>query len=595
MNDPIVQNQSDVCEAAARRVESAAQALGREWRGYAPLMELSSRFRQHCEELAATRGLEMETISFVGPKKSGKSTTIRLLVQDESVRNRIKAGPALRDSTEKLVWIGPKQPSGIDPALEEYVPCPEGAMPCLGVPTTLVDVPGDNEGDPARAEAAQRALDLSLLKVLVTEFGDRRNEAVLQLVTRMGRSVVLPIITKIKPTDEPAELLGYRERLQEIAPDATVLEPLESREFEHSETPLDYEPRFARELVMCLAGALAGRQLAPLTANLLEGERVRFLAKAREIATENLRASAGAIDQFDKASGSALIAAASNLLGDDRRLRVGIRWTLRMRLLERTPIWCWPWRPALALAAVTAGVVDRLPTALGAAIPSLITIMHGTIRNFRQAAGGSATASEALREGLNFQIRTTLRGDFAILDDALRLDLGEESRELATGQRSSIEPTGLAELQKTSNELFHLTLEENAPDRFASLLAGICGFLIFWGIFGWPLASLYQQLHQGALAVWRDLTSAALFPQATASMLFTAVFLALVPMYLFLLAILGWFVRASVVDDCMAELRSRHPELCWKLLREGEVSVRVSEPKLDACRALLGKEAEFRT
>ncbi len=337
MTDSLVQDQHSFCNETARRIECAAQALGRAWPGFLPLMELCSRFRQQCEELAASRGFDMQTISFVGPKKSGKSTLIRLLLRDDTVRQQIKAGSPLRDSTEKLVWVGPTQPVGIDPTIEDYVPCSEAGMPSLGIRCTLADVPGDNEGDPARAGAAQRALDLSLVKVLVVEFRDRRNEGVFQLLRRAGRSVVLPVITKIKPSDERAELDGYRDSLQSVAPEATILEPLQSEEFDHVDTPADYVLQFAAELRNRLVSAILGRQIAPLAADLLEGERIRFIAESRKVAAENLRASATAAPHFQKACTTALINAASGSLGNEKQLRAEIRWTFRMTLLDRTP------------------------------------------------------------------------------------------------------------------------------------------------------------------------------------------------------------------------------------------------------------------
>ena len=93
--DSRVASTLDLCRQTAQRCERAADALGRTWEGWAPMLDLASRFRHRCEELVEGRQLGMETVAFIGPKKAGKSTLLRLLLRDEMTRQRRILSPAL--------------------------------------------------------------------------------------------------------------------------------------------------------------------------------------------------------------------------------------------------------------------------------------------------------------------------------------------------------------------------------------------------------------------------------------------------------------------------------------------------------------------
>ena len=535
----------------------------------------------------------METIAFIGPKKSGKSTLLRLLISDEVAKSRIQAGSSLRKSTEKLVWVGPKHPVGMDSTIEEYVPCSATAMPRLGVACTLADVPGENEIDAGRSSAAERALDLAIVKVLVLRFTERRNEAVDALVRRTGRSVILPVITKVRPTDDRDSLKDFSRELARLAPDATILEPLISDEFGLEDTPKDYPERLAAELCARLGSALAARPAEVLVSEILEGERRRFISHSRELAARHLRAAASATDNLKHAIDRALEQSASELLGNDRDLHAGIRWSLRMTLLEHTPGFCFPWRPLVAVASLASGALDRLPMALVGSLPSLGTLVFQSMKNAKSGIAFQQAAHDGLRDRLSLNLREILEDDFALLNDALRNDFGGSGAVTAYGERARVELVGLVELQQRSTALMRESIESRAPTRSAGITVAIIGALIFWCIFGWPISALYDQLFRGARAVWNGSTDAvSFFPQGAGSMIVTSIFLAVIPVFLLLVLVLSWITRQRRVRDCLTELRIRHDELCTKMIENGSISVRVQEPKLDACLTLLSPRVD---
>lgn len=593
MIDPLVQSIQSACRETAQHTERATDTLGPEWPGWKPMHSLCSEFRQKCDELVEGRGLDMETIAFIGPKKSGKSTLLRLLINDEAAKFRITAGSSLRTSTEKLTWVGPKQPVSMDPTVEEYVPCSESAMPRLGVACTLADVPGENEVNAGRSSAAARALDLAIVKVLVLPFTDCSKEAVYALVRRAGRSVILPVITQVKPSDDRASLKGFAQDLARLAPEATVLEPLISEEFAHTATAKDYPERFAAELSASLGKALAERPAAALVSDMLEGQRRRFIAHARDLAARYLRASASAAAKLLVAVNVALKQSAIELLGDDRDLQAGIRWSLRMTLLEHTPGFCFPWRPMVAVASLASGALDRLPMALMGSLPSLGTLIFQSMKNVKSGVAFQQSAQDGLRDRLSQNLRERLERDFTLLNDALRHDFGKTGPITTSGEPARLDLVGLAELQQHSTALIRESIGSRAPSSRIGITLALLGAVTFWAIFGWPLSSLYEQLFRGARAVWAGSADAAsLFPQGTGSMITIAAFLAVIPVFLLLLAALSWITRQRCVQGCLHELRTRHEQLCAEMIKKKTVSVRVSEPKLDACFTLLSSSNE---
>jgi len=381
------------------------------------------------------------------------------------------------------------------------------------------------------------------------------------------------------------------------APEATILDPLLSEMFGHRGIAEDYPACFARVLCDRLAEALAESPREPLVADLLAGEHERFLAEARMLAERHLQSSAKAALRLRETRDRVLSAAATDLLGSDRELRAGLRWSLSVTLLERTPGWCFPWRPLLSVAVLGAGALDRLPLALAGSLPSLGTVIFQGFKNIKAGGEFRQTVEDGLRQRLGQELRDSLSGKFQALDDALTQELGISQEAASTGTRAIFEVRGLGELQRRSTELFQHTIfgDERqsfagcAPTRGAAFVAAFIGFVVFWAFFGWPLAALYEKLALGARAVWEGRAGEALslFPQHVGSMLLTNAFLAFLPMFLLLLIMLSWFIRPSRVDEALARLRQGHQKLCDELFYKQVVRVEVSEPRLDACLALL--------
>jgi len=251
----------------------------------------------------------------------------------------------------------------------------------------------------------------------------------------------------------------------------------------------------------------------------------------------------------------------------------------------------------LSVAVLGAGALDRLPLALAGSLPSLGTVIFQGFKNLKAGGEFRQTVEDGLRQRLGQELRDSLSGKFQALDDALTQELGISQDAASTGTRAIFEVRGLGELQRRSTELFQNTIfgDEGksfagyAPTRGAAFVAAFSGFVVFWTFFGWPLAALYEKLALGARAVWegRAAEALSLFPQHVGSMLLTNAFLAFLPMFLFLLLVLGWFIRSSRVNEALARLRQGHQKLCDELFSRQVVGVEVSEPRLDACLALV--------
>lgn len=589
MNDPLLEQTLADCRATARRVENAVAVLGTAWPGHKPVLEACGRFRRRCEDLATARRLDMPRVAFVGPKKAGKSTLLAGILRDEHARASIPAGSSLHTSTEKLVWIGPQQPVGMDAAVEEYLPCSEPGLPDIGLTCTFADVPGDNEAHPGRELAAARALELALVHVVVVGFSDRRNESIIRLMRRAGRALILPVITKVRPTDAREELVGLQREFSALAPEAKVLEPVVGEDFDHAGTPEGARQRFLSALTSRLADVIAGHPCETLISDKLAGERDHFCLEIAELAADRLRATPLAAKRLEGALEGALIAAVGELLGSRRELRAGALWALRMTTLERTPSWCFPWRLLLSVHALFAGALDRLPLALAGSPVSLGSALLQAAQNIKAGAAFDQAASAGLRMRLSGRVHDALRGQFFLLEDALKQDFGAVgAAPNAMAADADLKLAGIEGLQARSRQEFEHVIETHAPSRAAAFVVAAFGAVVFWGIVCGPLASLYEELARGVRAVWSGESGArALFPNRAGSMLITAILLALFPMGLLSLAATGWWFRRRIVERSLADLEDRHKQLCAEMIRQRELSVRIGEPLLEACLLLL--------
>src|SRR5687767_355312 len=252
------------CRRAADQVESAIAQLGSAWRGYHPLMNLCAEFRDACEQLAHNRGLAEITIAFVGPKKAGKTTLLGLLIASEEKRARLKAGRSAEESTARPTWIGPNPPAGLDSARELMIPCHESELVDLGYRYSLIDVPGSNERHAARSDAARRALDSAVIKVLVVDRREIESREPTEYLGNADGSTIIPVVNLERADDSRPDLDAFALRLRGELPRSTILPLLVVPDYEVENAREEVLAQTRHALIQRLGTAVAGRSASAL-------------------------------------------------------------------------------------------------------------------------------------------------------------------------------------------------------------------------------------------------------------------------------------------------------------------------------------------
>jgi hypothetical protein len=585
MSSPIL----DQCRRVADQVEAAVAQLGSAWAGHGPVMNLGSRFRLEAEQLAHNRGLAEITIAFVGPKKAGKTTLLGLLVESDDKRARLKAGRSSEQSTARPTWIGPNPPAGLDSSNELMIPCHESELVDLGYRYSLIDVPGSNESNTSRSDAARRALDSAVIKVLVVDRREIESREPTEYLGNADGSTIIPVVNLERDDDSQPDLDAFAMRLRANLPRSTILPMLVVRDYaiENSRDEVLSQTRHA--LVQRLGTAVAGRAAAALAEPQLVEKLRRFKNDVARITAEHLPGTRVAIDGLRTVLETLPAKALEKLLGSDRLIAANVRSRMRAILLERTPLIFFPWRLTLSIANLVHGATDRIPLLFAGSVPSLVTTAVTAARNVKRAREFAADMETGLERRIAAALKEAASPQLRVVDHALQRDLRLSDQSAPhTAVTSVATLTGLEALQSRSAEIFHETLENFAPSRAAAACIGFVGFVIFWGIFGWPIARLYEDFGAAARDVWfgGEILRRA-FPAGAWAMLATTWLLAMLPLGLLLLGAIALLTRGGRVARCVRALRERHEHELVELTRAGLLSVEVSEPRIDACISLL--------
>ncbi len=586
----------ETCRRLADDVERHAGVLGLEWEDHAAVLRMCEDFRRSCEEVAGNRGIDHVTIAFTGPKNSGKTRLLSLFVEGEDARRRLRVGYGRSDATEKVTWIGPRPPGDLREDCEAHILCSEEDLVDLGFPYTLVDVPGLNEADERRSDAAVRALDSSLVKVLVTARRELEDKALAHYLARADGSLILPVINFVRAEVPQEDLDEFQAMLRESLPHSEVRPPVlvgdaaiggddgQTKGGDESILPDDVE-----RLRRAIRDAAGPRRLRDLPQARLNRKYRRFKDDVGRFMGERLPASRRALDALRETEEGLPGETLGHLLGSDRALRAGVRQRLRATLLQRTPYVFFPWRAFLALANLLHGAVERIPFALMGSIPAWVSGAFTAARNVKDARDFSRGVEGGVRGYVEGAVREKILPKVRDLEFVLNRELRSGGEEIpAAAGDLQVKISGLDNLQARSSEIFHSAVDRWAPSRAAATLTGLAGFLIFWGLFAWPVYGLYLDFFDAVRALWTDHSGASgSFPSAPFGMLGTSLLLALLPMGFFMLASVSLLVRPRRVTACLEQIRGGHSETVADLVRAGLLTIEVEQPRIDACLFLL--------
>ncbi|MEM7386171.1 MAG: GTPase domain-containing protein [Verrucomicrobiota bacterium] len=579
----------------AEGMESSLAALGdtSSWEAYPELVEKCRVFREASKEISGQRGFSDSVVAFLGPKNAGKTTLLSCFVREGAVKEQLNPGASIRQATEKIIWVGSAPPSEMDRRVEEVLELPNGGLVDLGFPYTLVDVPGSNERELLRSEAAKRALHTAHLKVLVIDRRSLEDAGVLEYAREADGACVLPVVNQIRSTeDDESDYTRFETRLKEALPGSTVLPLLRVPDFllEAEEKRKALVERTTLKLQETVAEILKQHSPRELLEPQLARLQKRFREDVREILTRALPATSAAVREVQETEEGLAIKALEHLLGseeDQREIMVGLRQQLRGVFLQRTSLLLFPWRTFLGLANLLHGAMEKVPFLLMGSLPSLLTTSLTAVKNAVRDREMNAAKESALQEHAEMLVKESLQPQVEHLEAALRSDLRAPSGAARKASAFEVHFDGLDNLQRRSSGLFADVLGRHAPGAKAATVCGVIGCLIFWAIFSWPMIALYRDYFSAAGEVFGEgpqITKR--FPQQSVSMLMTSFLLAVLPMFFFLLLVLSWVGSRSRAAACLAELREKHHGIIKELSRKNLLRIRTEHSRLGACLKL---------
>lgn len=585
------------CHRLAEDVERDARQIGIEWQGYRLIVVACDDFRRACDAVAGNRGLDATTIAFVGQKNAGKTHLLSLLVRSEERRACLRIGADAGHATERPTWLATKRPTGLRHELEGFIPCAAEDLEPLGIPYALLDVPGHDEGHPERQHAARHALDDARIKVLVIGRAELEVAGWTAYIGRTDGATVIPVITKASDLPD-CDVHTFKEKLRASLPTSRVLEPIVMPYFNNEGADrgaiIDATRRTLRER---LVDAAAGTRPEVSAEQELVVRQLRFREEIAALAGKHLPATKQGLAPILGELKELPQRAAAALLGEERLLAANICASLRTVLLERTPVFCFPWRLALSIANLIHGATDRLPLVLIGSVPSLLTTGWAAAKNLRDGWEFRAEIEAGLRRRVESMLKDQLSDRLETLGLNLDADLGRnEQSTTRTAEKCSVRLAGLETLQAASTGVFQRVIDRAAPSRAVARCFGLLGCGIFWIILGQPLYGLYLDFYAAAQQVLdREATSLAAFPAGTFSMLATSTLLALLPMGVLLLILVAWITRDKRVTTCVADLQAEHRKEIRDLEKKKSLRAELSEIRIDACRRLLDADAKHDT
>ncbi len=591
-NNPTLQ----ACLETADAIESALNSLGdtSQWPADQALRHQCAEFRQASRELAQQKGLQQFAVAFIGPKNAGKTTFLSMLVRLPGLKEQLAQGEGLEGSTERIVWLSSHPLTELDRRVEESHRVTPNDLVNLGCHYTLIDVPGANEANRDRAEAALRALRAAHLKVLVVEARTMEDAALVDHIRGADGATILPVINQIRPGTSDEDISGFLARLKEALPGSNILLPLRVPDFQLAGQDEDEQRRATTdELIHRLKDVVRAEHLDELLEPQLLRLKARFQEEMHESLTRALPATAEAARQLHELEGGLAPQALERLLGAndrDRAVIAGLRQQLRALYQQRTSVLFFPWRTFVGLANLLHGALEKMPLLLAGSLPSLVSSTMTAVKNVARDREFTENRREGLRKHAELLVKESLYPRVDHLESAIRSDLRQDVRSPDSGRHElEVEFEGLEILQKRSSELFQDVLESCSPGRVATHATGLVGLGIFWGIFIWPFIALYRDYFEAVTVLVNESAKHDVFPTESFAMIGTSFLLAVFPMLFWLLLVLSWAASKGRALQCLRSLRHGHQTIIDELNAAQLLRVRAHHPHLQACLRLFSR------
>ncbi|XZE53426.1 hypothetical protein SH139x_005168 [Planctomycetaceae bacterium SH139] len=584
----------DLSAAAIRR--AARHVLGDSPAGRA-ISDLCDDHAEAVRWIHDQRTPDATMVAVVGATGQGKSWLVRQFIDDQAVRRALPSGDTQSDATRRLVWVGPQPPAGIDSQYETYLHCAAESMTELGGRYLLVDTPGATDLDPATAQAAQRAVAMSSVLVMVIRRQQLRSEVPGRLAAAGEGTLVLPVITAIRSDLQDANLRGDVDalvtRLRLAAPRGEVLSAVLVPDFELGDADeATIGQQAIAEIRALLRPHLAVGELGNRRRSLrLQAARERFTQQIRQRLADQLPRLSTALEHLDSATDRLPYDVAVELIGSGQTLRAGIRSRLRAELMVGTAAIWFPYRTLLGLLNLTHGAWDRLILALSGSLPSLVGSAWAGLKNLREGQDASEAAL-----GIRQRSAAMIADRIVPLVNRFHTELArlrpnqplphEGEEESATSP--PVRLMGIDSLREQTQQIFDAEVVAAAPRGGSVQLLAMLGTAIFWLLLAGPIVALYHAYGKASLQTLSSLESNLTeFPHPDFGMVFTSLLLSLLPTALFAMLVITWVQGRRRQEVAAAQIEQRIKSSIDQLQADGVLRLEFRDPLVTDARRLL--------
>lgn len=582
----------------ANRIQTAVSQIYGDSETGRILAENCGTFLADLDDIENRRGVDEEFVAVIGHKNAGKSTLCRLFIKDEEKRDRIRAGVGEKEihATLRITWIGPFLPLRLEKDVETSVAVGKDRMEDLGVPYSLVDVPGFSDRNAEARRAAERALRMVGTAIVVWDFGRLEDESVLDYLRLCDGGRLIPVVVganylaKLKDPRTSGELDSLRQRIELWCPKSKVLAPvlipmLEDASDEASRSKLEATAR--DKVSKVLAEQL--RHPSPDPARLAEGRFVRFLDEITEESKALLERVRQPYRELVDEEKKAVHTVAEQLAGNPRQLQAGIRLRMLAGLMDRCPLIFFPFRSFLGILTLVAGAWDRLILGLFGSFPSLAMTVLQSGRNARQLAENRQAAREELRQ----KATSLATGELARANRkfllAIREALPDGARSRFDYTSSETELEGLEEVESEAEKIFDQIFGTRRPRGVFVFVMGLLSMFAWIGLAAGPIWSIYNEFFNAwgvafdgsQPGKWTE------FPVPSGGMIVSTLLLTFGPVFLMAMIALVLSVTPGRVDRCAEAVWSKTIERLNDFIKTGLVRLKADDEMRNAVRELL--------
>jgi hypothetical protein len=552
---------------------------------------------QDIERLRAQGPHSIATIAIVGHVGAGKTWLARCFFvtpeRHPQALAELQSGP--HEDTQHVIWIGPERPPC---ATALFFQCPADSLLDLGRPYSFCDTPGlTHERADCRTQASGALID-SQVKLLVsslTSLRDGATEAFLQscdgaIIVPVIRLPTAPVDAREPSTDARSTVDRALSAWMEIAPRSRFTEPL----FMPNADIVGHDAaRSAVQERLRVALARLVQDTRRITTSLAAQAEQRIAQADAEALTHVrgiLEKALPSLHRLDAATRRLSDESLRELVGDPASLRAVVRQQLRKEWIERTPDWCFPYKPFLRKFALTAGAWDKLVFVTTGSLPSLAMTLLQAGRNVRDGWKFAQRFNVKLSKRMEAALSDRLQPDLRLLSIATAGSGGAPDV-----RQPDIRVFGVEELQDWSRGIFMKIVQRHSAGVRTIGMVGrlaLASFLLFIAA---PAASVFWAYIRSCWdAATQGLTSLS-YALPTLSMMLGVATISSAPS-----VIIAWISMIAAcskgrVNPATIEAQNEHAREISQRLTDHRLRFEVTDPRITSLRRLMAVQQDVQS